>query len=104
MYSTVRDIYIYYMNLTTLIQIGFLAEWGWGRGENDVCPCICTDRYCKSAIVSSHQPNIESVTDISPQFLDSKPSTPGTGSDGQTYKSCQLHINKITIHFFHLFY
>jgi len=31
MYSTVGDIYIYHMDLT--IQIGLLAEWGWGVGE-----------------------------------------------------------------------
>jgi hypothetical protein len=38
---------------------------------------------------SSHLPNIVSDTDISPQFLHSKLSIPGTGSSAPIYKICQ---------------
>jgi len=38
---------------------------------------------------SSHPPNVVSVTDISPQFLNAKPSVPLTWSCTQSYKTCQ---------------
>jgi hypothetical protein len=47
-----------------------------------------------SATASSNLPNNVSFTDISPQFLHSKPSVPGIGSVAQTYKTCQ-HQQKV---------
>ena len=58
--------------------------------------CLCTNIASVNFICYSKLPlpNIVSITDISLQFLHSKPSIPGTGSGAQTYKTRQQHQQK----------